>query len=120
MPAASTPRLSVQVSDFEDHCLLIQPYRLLCGSCSSGQRFAYSFLQIPPRDGHPCCSANDSPCRVHRGLSPPSECALPGAQRESRPAFVARSAFLVLHAASDRVVEVTSYCDPGSGDRYPL
>ena len=30
---------------------------LLCGSCSSGQRFAYSFLQIPPRDGHPCCSA---------------------------------------------------------------
>jgi len=25
--------------------------------CSSGQRFAYSFLQIPSRDGHPCCSA---------------------------------------------------------------
>ncbi|WP_296710196.1 hypothetical protein, partial [Eubacterium sp.] len=21
------------------------------------QRFAYSFLQIPSRDGHPCCSA---------------------------------------------------------------
>ena len=30
---------------------------LICGSCSSGQGFAYSFLQIPPRDGHPCCSA---------------------------------------------------------------
>ena len=30
---------------------------LLCGSCPSGQRFAYSFFQIPPRDGHPCCSA---------------------------------------------------------------
>jgi hypothetical protein len=48
-------------------------------SCSSGQRFAFSFLQIPPRDGHPCCSANTSPCRVCRGLSPPSECPLPGA-----------------------------------------
>src|SRR5215472_7683670 len=47
-------------------------------SCSSGQRFAYSFLQIPSRDGHPCRSANTSPCRVWRGLSPPSECALPG------------------------------------------
>ena len=29
---------------------------LICGSCSSGQGFAYSFLQIPPHDGHPCCS----------------------------------------------------------------
>src|SRR5271157_1911669 len=51
----------------------------LSASCSSGQRFAYSFLQIPPHDGHPCRSANTSPCRVCRGLSPPSECALPGA-----------------------------------------
>ena len=30
---------------------------LVCGSCSSGQGFAYSFLQIPPHDGHPCCLA---------------------------------------------------------------
>ena len=58
----------------------------LSASCSSGQRFAYSFLQIPPRDGHPCRSANTSPCRVCRGLSPPSECALPGAPVGS-PAF---------------------------------
>lgn len=54
----------------------------LSASCSSGQRFAFGFLQIPPRDGHPCRSANTSPCRVCRGLSPPSECALPGAQKE--------------------------------------
>jgi len=33
---------------------------LICGSCSSGQEFAYSFLQIPPHDEHPCCSANGS------------------------------------------------------------
>ena len=53
----------------------------LSASCSSGQRFAFGFLQIPPRDGHPCRSANTSPCRVCRGLTPPSECALPGAPR---------------------------------------
>ncbi len=44
---------------------------LLCGSCSSDQGFAYSFLQISPHDGHPCCSAM---CFVvayaHSGLSP--------------------------------------------------
>src|ERR1700758_3088621 len=54
----------------------------LSAGCSSEQRFACSFLQIPPRDGHPCCSANTSPCRVCRGLTPPSECALPGAPKE--------------------------------------
>jgi hypothetical protein len=52
----------------------------LSASCSSGQRFAFSFLPIPSRDGHRCRSANTSPCRACRGLSPPSECALPGAQ----------------------------------------
>src|ERR1019366_7284922 len=55
----------------------------LSASCSSGQRFACGFLRIPSRDGHPCRSANTSPCRVCRGLSPPSECALPGAPKKS-------------------------------------
>ncbi len=27
---------------------------LICDSCSSGRDFACGFLQIPPRDGHPC------------------------------------------------------------------
>jgi hypothetical protein len=27
---------------------------LICDFCSSGRGFAYSFLQIPPLDGHPC------------------------------------------------------------------
>ena len=44
---------------------------LICGSCPSGQRFAYSFFQIPSHGGHPCCSAM---CFVvayaHSGLSP--------------------------------------------------
>ena len=81
MPAAYTSRLSVQVSDFESICLLIQSCRLLCGFCSSGQRFACGFLRIPPRGGHPCRPANDSPCRVRKGLSPSSDRALPGAQK---------------------------------------
>jgi len=55
----------------------------LSARCSSGQRFACIFLQTPPRDGHPCRSANTSPCRVCRGLAPPSECALPGAPKGS-------------------------------------
>src|SRR5258708_4981377 len=79
MPAAYTSRLSVQVLDFEDICLLIQPCRLVCDFCSSGQRFACGFLRVPPRGGHPCRPANDSPCRGRKGLSPSSECALPGA-----------------------------------------
>jgi hypothetical protein len=44
------------------------------------QRFAYRFLQIPGRPGHPCRSANGSPYRAHSGLAPPSKSALPGAQ----------------------------------------
>src|SRR5262249_24357534 len=62
----------------------IQLCRLVCGFCSSGQRFACGFLRIPPRGGHPCRPANDSPCRGRKGLSPSSECALPGAQEEKR------------------------------------
>ncbi len=44
---------------------------LICGSCPSGQRFAYSFLQIPPHGGHPCCSAmRFVVAYVRSGLSP--------------------------------------------------
>src|SRR5438270_3107428 len=83
MPAAYTYRLSVQVLDFRDTRLLIQLARLVCDFCSSSQRFACGFLQIPPRDGHPCRPANSSPCRVCRRFSLPSECALPGAQEKA-------------------------------------
>ena len=67
-----TTTVSVQVSGFEDNRLLTHCDCLLCDSSSSGQCFAFSFLQIPPRDGHPCRSANRSPCRADSGLSPPS------------------------------------------------
>ena len=72
IPAAFTSAVSVQELGFEDNGLLTHGGRLVCDFCSSGQCFAFSFLQIPPYDGHPCRSANRSPCRVGRGLSPPS------------------------------------------------
>ena len=89
MPVGSTPQLSVQVLGFDDIGHLTRLRRLISTSCSSGQRFAYSFLRIRSRPRHPCRSANSSPCRVSRGLSPPSKCALPGAPkkkgRQQRP-----------------------------------
>lgn len=45
--------LKIMASSPGWHCLV-------CDSCSSGWKFACSFLQIPPRGGHPCCSANSS------------------------------------------------------------
>lgn len=77
MPASYTTTPSVQVSGFRDNRLFTRCGRLICGSCSSGQCFAYSFLQILPRGRHPCRSANRSPCRAGRGLSPPSHSGLP-------------------------------------------
>lgn len=76
---------SVQVLGLETPAPSPRCRRLVCSSCSSGQCFACGFLQIPPHGGHPCRPANDSPCRVRRGLAPPSEYALPGVQQESGP-----------------------------------
>ena len=45
--------------DFVLQRKLIHPSPAQWDSCSSGRKFAYSFLQIPPRGGHPCCSANN-------------------------------------------------------------
>ena len=57
----------------------------LSASCSSNQRFACGFLQIPSRPGHPGRPANTSPYRACRGLAPPSECALPGRTKAKGP-----------------------------------
>ena len=47
-----------------------------CDFCSSDQRFASTFLQIPPRDGHPWCSAVSFPLlgRI-RNFHPLATCA---------------------------------------------
>ena len=38
---------------------------LICDFCPSDQEFAYSFLQIPPHDRHPCCSTIHFPLSGH-------------------------------------------------------
>ena len=45
---------------------------LLCGSCSSGQEFACSFLPTTPRDGAVAVQLAVPAIRVRRGLPPPS------------------------------------------------
>ena len=61
--------------------------------CSASIRFLFVrpalCLRLPPDSQSPATplpSANTSPCRVCRGLPPPSECALSGAQTKS-PSF---------------------------------
>jgi hypothetical protein len=81
MRVGYTSSRSVHVSDFALFRLLIPRCRLVSASYSSRQRFASGFLRIPSHPGHPCRAANTSPCRVCRGLPPPSECALPGARK---------------------------------------
>ena len=83
MPVGFTSQPSVQVLGFDDIGRLARLRRLVSASCSSGQRFAFGFLQIRSRPRHPCRSANSSPCRASRGLSPPSKCALPGAPKKN-------------------------------------
>ena len=120
MPAAYTSVLSVQVLDFEDMCLLVQHARLICDFCSSGQRFACGFLQIPPHGGHPCRPANDSPCRVRRELSPPSGCALPGAHNRTarrKPAVspAVSSRFTVLSFPRNQKTRNSELCNMERG-----
>ena len=119
----STPLAQGRVADLLGYCALtfhayarriyVQPLRTGIGllkifapsselhasyavSFRQASAFACGFLQIPPRNGHPCRPANDSPCRARRGLSPPSKSALPGARIKekgglSRPFLLSRA-----------------------------
>jgi hypothetical protein len=64
-------------------------------ACSSGQCFACGFLQIPPRNGHPCRPANSSSYQACKGLAPSSKCALPGAPKEKEPCSISAQGSLV-------------------------
>ena len=77
MPAAYTQPPSAQVSDFRDNCLLIRHTRLICGSCSSGQRFAFGFLPTSPHDDAVAVRLTLPP--DGQRISPPSGHALPEA-----------------------------------------
>ena len=102
IPAASTSAVSVQVPGFKDIGLLTHCGRLVCDSCSSSQCFAFGFLQIPPHDGHPCRSANRSPCRVDRGLPPPSHPVTTTVHRNSASHGATRHAWRTKKKASRR------------------
>jgi len=57
MPVGFTSPRSVQVLGFDNIGRLTPLQRLVSASCSSGQRFAFGFLQIRSRLRHPCRSA---------------------------------------------------------------
>jgi len=38
--------------------------------CASGQRFTAGFLQIPPREGHPCLKLTFPTIKARSGLTP--------------------------------------------------
>ena len=56
---------------------------LICVSCSSGQEFAFRFLQTSPHDDALAVPLVVPVTKAHRGLSPLSYRALPGAHAES-------------------------------------
>jgi len=125
-----TERHSMQVLGITSRSPLTHTASPLSASCASDQHFACSFLQIPDRSGHPCRSATTSPCRVWRGLSPPSHRptttrvrtapvtalrAMPGALQEGAPCRAHKQE--ARHWAGLRValsVSVTP-CASGSG-----
>ena len=77
--------------------LVAQPYPsqpALCDFCSSDQRFACTFLQIPPHDGHPWCSAMTFPLLGQSRDFHPLECAHAGrTYKKARPIGLA---FLII------------------------
>ena len=78
---------------------LSQP-SLICDFCPSDQRFAYNFLQIPPHDGHPCCSAIHFPLSGHvRDLHPLERAH--GAQTKRLPMNISWKAFSPLRFLTD-------------------
>ena len=88
MPVRSTSHHSVQVLGFDEYGHLTPVQRLVSASCSSGPRFAIGLPSDSQSPAKPLPLANSSPCRVSRGLSPPSKCALPGARRKRAPRLI--------------------------------
>ncbi|SPA15072.1 hypothetical protein CBM2633_A50728 [Cupriavidus taiwanensis] len=92
MPVGSTPHHSVQVLGFGNYGYLT-PIRRLIRFLFVRPALCLGLPSDPQSPGEPLPLANTSPCRVCRGLSPPSECALPGAPQKKTPA--ARQGFLL-------------------------
>ena len=56
-----------------------------CDFCSSDQRFACTFLQIPPHGGHPWCSVMTFPLLGQSRDFHPLECAHAGRTQKKHP-----------------------------------
>ena len=98
MPVGSTARRPVHVSGFTETRLLTPPHCLISASCSSGQRFASSFLQIRSHPRHPCLRLTlphagcvkdlhlqvSAPCRAHEVTEGNRE-RFPSVRRAARP-----------------------------------
>ena len=87
---------------------VVQPYPhlvALCDFCSSGQRFAYTFLQIPPHDGHPWRSAMTFPLLGGLGTFTHENTPMPGAHKKGSPCKET-SFFYVSY------IRLTAYCEP--------
>ena len=73
--------------DFDLDSGLIPSDSLIYGFYPSGQRFAAGFLQIPPRDGHPCHWLYLSCYRADSGLSPVRNVRRQAHDTKDRPPF---------------------------------
>ena len=74
---------SVQFLDFGLFGSLIHASQPVRDSCSSGQRFASSFLQTHTSRWRPCLWLHPSHCRADQGLSPLRTCARRAHHKES-------------------------------------
>lgn len=81
----------------------------ICSFCSSMRDFAFSFLQIPHRQGHPCCSANGSHYQAHSGLSPPSYCPCRANKNKPRPEAGVRGSCVFYCIVSVVLVELSDH-----------
>jgi len=84
MRVGSTSPRSVHVSGFASFRLLTPRCRLYPLPVRRASALPPASFRPPSHPGRPCRAANTSPCRACRGLSPPRECALPGAQKARR------------------------------------
>ena len=95
--------------------------RLLCGSCSSGQDFACSFLQTPPRGDALAVRLTVPVTRARRGLPPPSRPthhhseptsavmalrAMPGARGKKIEENILNPTFQAIQAAIEQLEQV--------------
>ena len=71
-----------------------------CDFCSSDQRFACTFLQIPPHDGHPWCSAMTFPLLGQSRDFHPLECAHAGRTQKTRSLFASRLQSFIFQPAN--------------------